>query len=571
MKGDSLRFLGVIGLLMAAIATGCSSSNSGGGPPPVISVTLSPSIPQTIQQNQTVNVLASVQGSSNKAVSWKLDGVGSLTAQTSTSVTYLAPSPVTSVETVTVTATAAADSTKTASVQVRIDPPAVPFAIQSVLPPSANPGGSAFTLTVNGTGFASDATVNFDGVPLQTIFASGHQLSASVPASDIAAAGTASITIKNPGAGLQSNAILFPIASAETSFSLSNAPAAPFPLGRVINDVAAADFNRDGIPDLAVVDDYINGSVNILLGVGDGTFIAASNSPISVPDPPSWLMIGDVNGDGRPDLVIPSQLGNSLTVLLGNGDGTFAMASGSPHPVGQNPLMIALGDFNGDGKLDVAVTNANTNDVSILLGNGDGTFADAPGSPFQAGKAPEAIVTADFNGDGNLDLAIVNSPPNTVTLLLGHGDGSFVAGRASPITVGNFPTGIVAADFNGDGKPDLAVTNGFSYNVSILLGNGDGTFTAASGSPVAVGRQPFAINAGDFNNDGILDLAVVNTADNTLTLLSGKGDGTFTTATTPSVTNQPGGTAVADFNGDGRLDLAIVDVFDVTVCVLLQQ
>jgi hypothetical protein len=271
---------------------------------------------------------------------------------------------------------------------------------------------------------------------------------------------------------------------------------------------------------------------------------------------PTSLALGDFNGDGIPDLAV-SEFG--VDILLGNGDGTFKARVLAP---GFLPYIefFAVGDFNGDGKLDLAVAYCNDTfptsqpgAVEMLLGNGDGTFNLAAASPA-TGNTPTAIATGDFNGDGNLDLAIANGSRNTVTILMGNGNGTFTA-AASPAT-GNSPSSLVVGDFNGDGKPDLAVTNATDNTVTILLGNGDATFKAAA-SPVT-GNRPSAIAAGDFNSKGKVDLAVANAAGNTITILLGNGDGTFTAATGPAVAGpilSP--IAVADFNGDGIADLAV--------------
>ena len=184
----------------------------------------------------------------------------------------------------------------------------------------------------------------------------------------------------------------------------------------------------------------------------------------------------------------------------------------------------AVGDFNADGKLDVVMAssgvNANSSQVSgvtVSLGNGDGTFTLASGSPIPLGQSLSAIVTADFNGDGKLDLAVTDSVGNAVLILLGNGDGTF--GAPTTIAVGNGPDAIIAADFNNDVKLDLAVANYGDGTITLLLGNGDGTFTQASGSPYTVAQYPYQISAADFNGDGKLDLATANLSDGTVSIL----------------------------------------------------
>jgi hypothetical protein len=247
---------------------------------------------------------------------------------------------------------------------------------------------------------------------------------------------------------------------------------------------------------------------------------------------------------------------------LGKGDGTFTPGTGGTVTPGFGfQAGLVAGDFNGDGKLDVAIASFNSpsytdatnlGTVTVLLGDGGGAFAQVSASPINGDEPDEllAIVTADFNGDGNLDLAVLNGGSNTLTVLLGNGDGTFTA-AASPAT-GNNPSAIAVGDFNGDGKADLAVTDSASNTVTILLSNGDGTFTAAA-SP-ATGNNPGSVAVGDFNGDGNLDLAVANQVG--VTILLGKGDGTFAAGSSLAITG-PDTIAVGDFNGDGIADLAV--------------
>jgi hypothetical protein len=239
-----------------------------------------------------------------------------------------------------------------------------------------------------------------------------------------------------------------------------------------MSSIAAADFNADGDLDLALINSIL-GVSQVDVGYGNGGFSSAGSLFRDGAGFPAGVAVGDFNGDGKLDAAIAN--GGSTTypysgvsVSLGNGDGTFSQASGSPIAVGENLSAIATGDFNGDGKLDLAVTDEAGNTVSILLGKGDGTF-EAPMTEV-VGNAPVAMVAGDFNNDGKLDIATANSSDGTVTLLLGKGDGTFTQASESPYLVGQDPDAIAAADFNGDGKLDLAVaTLGGAGGVSILL------------------------------------------------------------------------------------------------------
>jgi hypothetical protein len=370
-----------------------------------------------------------------------------------------------------------------------------------------------------------------------------------------------------------------PLGAATQAFSFGN----PSTLitGRSPNRVAAADFNGDGILDLVTADSGAD-TVTILLGGADGTFTQTTQSPVATGNAPSWLTISDLNSDGKLDLAVTNYNSSTVTILLGNGDGTFTPAANSPVTVGRAPLSVAVGDFSGDGIPDLATANVVDNTVTILLGNGDGTFAQAADSPRKVvGSSPSSVAVADFNRDGKLDLVVAVVGPNNVSILLGNGDGTFTEAANSPVHVGLTPYSIAVADFNADGIPDLvtandAVVNGNPGTVTILLGAGDGGFTEASGSPIPVGLNPLIVAGGDFNADGKVDLAVTNESDNSVAILLGNGDGTFTAA--PSIHTPPGlsplGVTAADFDGDGVDDLAVTDTDSLngnSLMVLLAQ
>jgi len=407
--------------------------------------------------------------------------------------------------------------------------------------------------------------VNWNGTALATTYVSSEKLQASVPAANIASRSSAAVTVANPGPALVSNAILFPVEPYLAAPTFANAPGSPIAAGTQPESVVVADFRGIGRSDLAVAN-VVSDNVTILLSNGDGTFTQGASSPIPVGVFPGPIVVGDFNGDGKLDLVTANIASENLTILLGNGNGTFTPLAKSP-AAGIEPVQVVTGDFNADGKLDLAVANASSNGVRILLGNGDGTFTPVP-AVSATGSSPVGIAIGDFNGDGKLDLAVANEYSNSVTVLLGNGDGTFMA-AASP-TAGTNPIAIAAGDFNGDGKLDLAVANAGSNNLTVLLGKGDGTFLAAA-SPAA-GVSPWGIAEADFNGDGKLDLAVANATSNNVSILLGNGDGTFTpSASSPGTGQNPGQIAIGDFNGDGQLDLATGNSGANSISVLLQQ
>ena len=304
-------------------------------------------------------------------------------------------------------------------------------------------------------------------------------------------------------------------------------------------------------------DNTIVGSVAINV-TPPALFAPPTNYPVG--NGPSSVAVGDFNGDGIPDLAIANNNSNDITILLGNGDGTFRLFG--TFTAGGLPNAINAGDFNGDGILDLAVANATTNNVSILLGNGDGSFA--PPVNYATGSSPYSAELADFNGDGILDIVTANFGSNTVSVLLGNGDGTFQA--AVNYAVGTNPAEVAIGDYNGDGAPDLAVVNE-AGTVTILLNNGDGTFH--TGGTLTVGAGSQSVFAADLNGDGALDLVTANLRANTVSVLFGNGDGTFKPQVTFAVGAGPAEVAVDDFNGDGNLDIVTANSTGNNVSVLL--
>jgi hypothetical protein len=438
----------------------------------------------------------------------------------------------------------------------------VPLINQPLVPDATAPGGGDFLLTLNGTGFASGAVVNWNGNALATTLVDSSQLTATVPAADIATATTGWITAVNPDSEGTSNLMFFPVTHPTASVFMGRTDFATLsgPEG-----VAVGDFNRDGILDLAIAD-VGSGSVSVLLGNGDGTFRAHVDYPVQ--GSPSSVVARDLNGDGILDLAVRDQ-SSFVSILLGNGDGTFQAATN--FPAGNGVARMAAGDFNGDGNLDLATTAGSDAAVSILLGNGDGTFQ--PYVNYAVGSGPYGIAVGDVNGDGDLDLVVADSGFNAYAVLLGNGDGTFQP-YVRHGTVAD-PQSVVLADFNGDGKLDLAVFGeGESPATAIYLGNGDGTFKSRAEYTTGCGSDgtDCTAAAADLNGDGRLDLVVRNNSNGSdmVAVFLGKGDGTFQNPIFFGTGSEPEQVTVGDFNGDGRLDLAVADLGASAVSVLIQ-
>jgi FG-GAP-like repeat len=327
--------------------------------------------------------------------------------------------------------------------------------------------------------------------------------------------------------------------------------------------VLTGDLNRDGKPDLVIVSNEGTGipsSAYVLLGKGDGSFGPAYSYPVGTAgnSQPGQPTLADLRGDGNLDLIVPSEVSNVVNVLLGKGDGSFLPAVSYPTSL-PSVTGVTAGDFNGDNKVDLAVADFETvhggfaANVDVLPGNGDGAFGAPISTALGQDGITNSIVSGDFNRDGDLDIAGAVG----LQILLGNGNGTFQQGATYP--VGAFD--IVAADFNGDGVLDLATTNGTQVN--ILLGNGDGTFK----TPTSYAVGGFGIAAVDMNSDGKIDLAVATSSG--FSVLLGNGDGTFTLGAAVPVNqvDQPS-IAVADFKTGGLPGVAINT--RTSVLVLLQ-
>ena len=482
----------------------------------------------------------------------------------------------------------------------------------SVTTPAAATAGVAFNFTVtaldalNNTAIGYSGTVHFTSTDSQAVLPANSTLTNGM--------GTFSVTLKSGGSQTiaaadmvtasikgTSNSIDVSPASAANPVPLINQPLIPtavaprsaaltlavngtgFVSGSVVRwngsprtttflskskltaAILASDLSTPNTASVTVVNPAPGGgtsNVSFFEITQSTSWVALSNpTQFSVGSSPFSIATGEFNGDGKLDLAVANDFSNSVSILLGNGDGTFRPAAA--YSAGSGPIAIAVGDFNADGKLDLAIANNGSGDVTVFLGNGDGTFQ--PGVAYSAGSGPIAVAAGDFNADGKLDLAVANNGSGDVTVLLGRGNGTFEPGAI--YTTGQGASSVAVGDFNEDGKLDLAVTNNISNNVSILLGKGDGTFQPHA--DYSAGNSPGSAVVADFNGDGNLDLALADTLGNQVSVLLGNGDGTFQSAAAIYNAGFEPSLAVGDLNGDGKLDLAVANIGSGDVTVLL--
>ncbi|HXM20638.1 MAG TPA: VCBS repeat-containing protein [Terriglobales bacterium] len=432
------------------------------------------------------------------------------------------------------------------------------------------PDRGDFTLTVYGAGFATGAVVNWNGTPRSTTFVSARELQAQILASDVAHPTAGYITVTNPAPGGGNSSSSYGLVEVHMP-TASIVPGQPhyYELGfDAIEFVVAADFSGDGKLDL--LGGAGSGKVYLLPGKGDGTFghtsVVGHRYYDGGCDYMNTLAVGDFNNDGKLDFVFPAgfrQPPVSIEVRLSNGDGTFRTSS--RFRTFDTCPDFAVGDFNGDGRLDLAAAVPSDSAVHIFLGNGDGTFRQ--GASYGSLPGVASPVVADFDGDGKLDL-VVDTTGTGLLLLLGNGDGTFQSPQtiiASKQGLGcGFGVPFLVNDFNGDGKMDLAFCSLATAQMGVVLGNGDGTFKKPVYYHAGSSDTTWAFTAGDFNSDGKTDFIDWYFKDGfsnpTFAILKGKGDGTFERETAVKL---PGnieelGIVPGDFNSDGLLDFIMI-------------
>ncbi|MBS1500461.1 MAG: VCBS repeat-containing protein [Bacteroidetes bacterium] len=347
-------------------------------------------------------------------------------------------------------------------------------------------------------------------------------------------------------------------------------------VGKLPNSIEVADLNGDKIPDIVVANGG-DSSVTILLGRGKAKFKEAAGSPFYAGTQPNDIAIADLNKDGIPDLVFANHTKKYLTVLIGDGKGGFRPMPGSPFRVNSIPHThgVAVGDFNRDGLPDLVTDSWGNDHIVLLFGNKHSGF-DTPGVLVPVGKHPyQRLRTSDLNNDGNTDIVTTNLDGNNCTIILGNGKGGFTEPAGSPFPCGDSPFGVSIGDINNDGISDMAIVNSPTITsnntgrdgLTILTGNGKGLFTMMPGSPFATGRSPSRVAIGDINGDKINDIVTGDYNSNNITvfLMSKKG---VASKYTIAVGQKPDGVIIADIDSDGRNEILVTNSLDGTLSII---
>ncbi|CAF4701818.1 unnamed protein product [Rotaria sp. Silwood1] len=324
--------------------------------------------------------------------------------------------------------------------------------------------------------------------------------------------------------------------------------------------IAVGDFDNDGRMDIVVANYHANG-INIFLGYENGNFTSQVSCSTGYQSWPSWITVEDFNRDNRLDIATSNFNMNNVAIFLGYGNGTFAPATIFSTGDGSSPQFIKADDFNNDGILDIAAANYGTNNIVILFGFGDGSFLLGTACRTGLGSSPYALAIGDFNNDSRLDIAVVNEKSNETNIFLGYGRELYAGVTSYNVGFGSQPYSVAIGDVNNDGRSDIVVANFGTDNIAILLGCSHGVFDIIATYSTGVGSAPYSVSVADFNNDNQLDIVVTNSGTDNIAILFGYGNGAFVIGATYSTgaLSRPCAVAISDLNNDNILDIVIAN------------
>ncbi|CAF3754506.1 unnamed protein product, partial [Adineta steineri] len=324
--------------------------------------------------------------------------------------------------------------------------------------------------------------------------------------------------------------------------------------------IAVVDFNNDKQLDI-VVANYGTDNIGIFLGYGNGTFSTQITYSTGDNSQPQAVTIGDFNNDKQLDIVVANNGTNNIGIFLGYGNGTFSSQTIYSTGNGSRPRDVAAGDFNNDGQLDIAVANYYGFNIGIFLGYGNGSFFNQQTYPTGNHSNPRSVALGDFNNDSRLDIAVINYHGDNMGVFLGYGNGTFADQITYSVSAGTGPYDIAIGDVNNDDHQDIIITIYAIQSILIFLGGGDGVFLQGNTYSTGSGSEPLSTAVGDLNNDNQLDIIVSNCGTNNVIVFIGEGDGTFPVQRTYSTGNNscPTWTALGDINNDSIIDIIVAD------------
>jgi hypothetical protein len=324
--------------------------------------------------------------------------------------------------------------------------------------------------------------------------------------------------------------------------------------------ITVGDLNNDSQLDIVVVNNYYN-NIGIFHGYGNGTFSSQTIFSTGTNSYPISVAVSDFNNDNRLDIVVANGWAYNVGIFYGYGDGTFSDIITYSTGSYSTPISVVVGDFNNDDRLDVAVTNYGTDNIGVFFGHGNGTFSSQTTFSTGSGSKPYALAIGDFNNDNQLDIAVANYGSNNLGVLLGCINGTFFSQLTYLTGDDSQPFSIAAGDFNNDSRLDVVVANLATDNVAVFLGYASESFLSAPAYSTGFSSKPTSIAVGYFNNDTLLDIVVANNGTDNVMVLFGSGYGTFVSQTTYSTgyDSYPCWVAVGDFNNDNRLDIAVAN------------
>ena len=327
------------------------------------------------------------------------------------------------------------------------------------------------------------------------------------------------------------------------------------------NAVDIGDFNNDFRLDI-VVANYGNDNIGILLGHGNGTFFDQYNYSTGSGSKPTFVAVGDFNNDSQLDIAVANSGNDNVGIFLGDGNGSFSRQQTYSIGSGAGPVSIVLRDLNGDSIIDIVVVNYNIDNIVILFGFKNGTVSLNKTYSTGNGSGPLSVAITDFNNDDQFDLIVTNYQANNLGIFLGYGDGNFSTQKTFSTGNGSHPISVAVGDLNHDGHPDIAVANQGTNNAGVFIGYGNGSFKDQIIYSTKGKSNPVVVATGDFNNDNRLDIVVANLNGNNVDFFLGYGNGTFSNKTTYSTgyNSVPSSVAVGDFNNDSRLDVVVVNI-----------